>query len=79
VIELAAPVAFVGNGHVKGVECVRAELGSFDGSGRRKPVFVENSNFVIDADLVIPAVSQTWDYPFISKDEVQITSWGSLL
>lgn len=79
VIELAAPVAFVGNGHVKGVECVRAELGSFDGSGRRKPVFVENSNFVIDADLVIPAVSQTSDYPFISKDEVQITSWGSLV
>ena len=34
---------------------------------------------MIDADLVIPAVSQTSDYPFINKDEVQITSWGSLV
>jgi NADH-quinone oxidoreductase subunit F len=79
IVELASPVAFKGKGHVSGVECVKSELTTFDSSGRRRPKAIEGSNFVIEADLVIPAVSQTSDYPFINKDEVEITSWGSLV
>ena len=44
------------NGHVKGVECVKMELGEPDASGRRKPIAVEGSNFVIDADTVIMSI-----------------------
>ena len=43
-------------GHVTGIECVKMELGEPDASGRRKPVEVEGSNFVIPVDMVIMAL-----------------------
>ena len=43
-------------GHVNGIECVKMELGEADASGRRSPVAVEGSNFVIDCDTVIMAI-----------------------
>ena len=52
------PVAVIGdeNGHVKGLECVQMELGEPDDSGRRRPVEVKDSNFVLDVDAVIIAI-----------------------
>jgi len=52
------PVAVLGdqNGRVSGIECVRMELGEPDQSGRRRPVEVKGSNFVIDVDTVIIAI-----------------------
>lgn len=41
------------NGWVKGVRCIRMELGEPDASGRRRPVAVEGSEFEIEADMVI--------------------------
>ena len=41
------------NGWVKGMKCVKMELGEPDASGRRKPVEVEGSEFVMDLDAVI--------------------------
>jgi NADH-quinone oxidoreductase subunit F len=77
--QLVAPVEFVGNGSVTGVKCVRMELRGFDSSGRRKPRQVAESEFIIDADMVIPAISQHSDLPFINKDEVKVTRWGTLM
>ena len=45
-----------GNGDVKGIECVKMELGAPDASGRRRPVEIEGSNFVFDVDYVIMAI-----------------------
>ncbi len=45
-------------GFVKALECIRMELGEPDESGRRKPVPVENSNFILDVDTVIIAIGQ---------------------
>jgi len=80
-IELAAPVRFIAgsDGRVAKIECVRMELGEFDASGRRKSVLVEGSNFMIDTDMVIPAVSQYADFPFIGKDEIGLTPWGTFV
>ncbi len=52
------PVAVLGdeNGKVKGLECVRMGLGEPDESGRRRPVEVKGSNFVLDVDSVIIAI-----------------------
>jgi len=52
------PVRIVGdeNGKVVGMECVRMELGEPDESGRRRPVEIPGSNFVIDLDAVIIAI-----------------------
>ncbi|MFH1691993.1 MAG: NADPH-dependent glutamate synthase [Candidatus Omnitrophota bacterium] len=54
---LVQPKAFMSDdkGFVKGIQCLRCELGSPDASGRRKPVSVEGSDFMVEADLVIIA------------------------
>jgi glutamate synthase (NADPH/NADH) small chain len=52
------PVAVLGDekGYVKGLECVKMELGEPDESGRRRPVEIKGSNFVLDVDAVIIAI-----------------------
>ncbi len=76
---LAAPTRVIGeNGKVKGLECIRMELGEPDESGRRRPVPVEGSEFVIDADLIIAAVSQAPDMEYFKKIEgLGITRWNT--
>ncbi len=58
ILTLATPVKYVGdeNGNLIAIECVRMELGEPDESGRRKPVLINGSNFVIEADTVIEAI-----------------------
>ncbi|MBP9560624.1 MAG: FAD-dependent oxidoreductase, partial [Syntrophorhabdaceae bacterium] len=57
---LTAPVRVIGDesGWVKGIECVKMELGEPDASGRRRPVEIKGSNYVIDVDVVIVAIGQ---------------------
>jgi formate dehydrogenase beta subunit len=63
---LASPVEILGeDGHVTGVKFIRNRLGEPDASGRRTPVPIEGSEFVIKADVVIPAVSQSPDNTFL--------------
>ncbi len=79
IIELVAPVKIHGKGHVKEIECIKMELGEFDSGGRRKPNPVKGTEFRIQADLIIPAVSQYSDLPFINQDEVEVTKWGTFV
>jgi NADH-quinone oxidoreductase subunit F len=81
IIELAAPARFIPgeDGKLEKIECVRMDLRDFDASGRRRSVAVEGSNFTIDADTAIPAVSQYADFPFIGKDEIGLTPWGTFI
>jgi heterodisulfide reductase subunit A len=59
---LTAPKRIVGQeGKLSGFECLKTELGSPDESGRRRPVPVEGSEFVIPCDAVIPAIGQRTD------------------
>lgn len=44
------------NGYVTGIKCIKMELGAPDESGRRSPVEVPGSEFVIDVDTVIMAI-----------------------
>jgi len=55
---LTNPLRILGtdDGWVKGLECIRMELGEPDDSGRRRPIPIEGSEFVIDCDLVIEAI-----------------------
>jgi heterodisulfide reductase subunit A len=56
---LSAPVRILGTaGQVAGLECMKTELGPPDASGRRRPVILEGSEFVIPCDAVIPAIGQ---------------------
>jgi glutamate synthase (NADPH/NADH) small chain len=55
---LTNPVKIVGEKKVNGIECAMMELGEPDSSGRRKPITIPNSNFIIDCDQVIVAIGQ---------------------
>ena len=52
---LCNPVEIVGdeNGRVKGIKCIRMELGEPDASGRRRPIEVPDSEFILDVDTVV--------------------------
>ncbi|MDP6490911.1 MAG: FAD-dependent oxidoreductase [Kiritimatiellia bacterium] len=66
---LVSPVRYIGeNGAVTGVEFVRNELGAPDASGRRRPVPVEGSAFVVEADTVLLATGQFPDGEWIDGD-----------
>ena len=54
------------NGWVKGIKCIRMELGEPDASSRRRPVEVPGSEFVIDCDVVIMSLG-TSPNPLISS------------
>lgn len=48
-----------GKGHVQGIECIKMELGEPDDTGRRRPVEVPGSEFVLDVDTVIMSLGTT--------------------
>lgn len=79
---LVAPVKFIGDaqGHVRQMECIRMELGEPDASGRRRPVPIAGSNFVVDADVVICALGYNQDR-LIEKTTpgLNVDKWGCYL
>ena len=77
---LAAPQQItVGDDGLKSLHCMRMELGEPDRSGRRRPVPVEGSNFVIEADTIIGAIGQNTDTGFLYNDlPVRLNKWGNI-
>ncbi|MBC8401100.1 MAG: FAD-dependent oxidoreductase [Candidatus Marinimicrobia bacterium] len=77
---LTNPVrVLLSNGRVQAVECIAMQLGDVDKSGRRKPVPVPDSEFTIDADTLIMAISTEPDLSFIPEDHgFQISGWNTL-
>lgn len=55
---LTNPIRIIGDekGWVKGVECIQMELGEPDASGRRRPVPIKGSEFMLDMDTVVIAI-----------------------
>ncbi|MHC1610563.1 MAG: FAD-dependent oxidoreductase [Candidatus Methanospirareceae archaeon] len=70
IIFLANPTKILGSSRVEKIECVRMELGPPDETGRRRPVPIEGSEFVIDVDTVIPAIGQVPDLKFLEGSGV---------
>ena len=74
---LVSPTRILGkDGKVTGIECLRMELGEPDESGRRRPVPVKGSEFVVDADTIILAIGQKSDLS--GFEDVEKTSWGTI-
>ncbi len=71
--ELVIPLEMLGDekGHVRAIRCQRAELGEPDASGRRRPVPVGGSEFEIEADTVIVAVSASPN-PLLLRSEPKL-------
>jgi formate dehydrogenase beta subunit len=68
------------NNRVTAVECIRMELGEPDESGRRRPVPVEGSEFVIETDVLIPAIGQDVDLSLLPDESaVEKTKWNTIV
>ena len=76
------PAAIVGddNGWVKGMEIIKQELGEPDASGRRRPVPVEGSNYILDVETVIIAIGQSPN-PLIrhTTPGLDTQKWGGII
>jgi NADPH-dependent glutamate synthase beta subunit-like oxidoreductase len=77
---LVAPVrALKENGRLTGLECIRMKLGETDSSGRRRPVPIAGSEFTIEIDTLVPAISQRPDTAFLAKQtHLNVVSGGTL-
>jgi glutamate synthase (NADPH/NADH) small chain len=77
---LAAPVKIHGaGGKLSQIECIRMELGEPDASGRRRPVPIDGSNFMIDADAIIPAISQDVNLTTTEGIDLNLTRWKTFI
>ncbi|MEN8136323.1 MAG: NAD(P)-dependent oxidoreductase [Thermodesulfobacteriota bacterium] len=76
---LAAPVKIHGeNGKLNRIECIRMKLGECDTSGRCRPVPVEGSNFMIEADAIVPAISQDVNLGAIDGVDLELSRWNTI-
>ncbi|MDO8748352.1 MAG: NADPH-dependent glutamate synthase [Candidatus Omnitrophota bacterium] len=70
---LTQPLRILGDdkGFVRGLECQKMKLGEPDASGRKRPLPLKDSDFVLDVDTVIVAIGQTPN-PLLGKAESRI-------
>ncbi len=78
---LTTPVRVVAEkGKVVGLECIRMELGEPDASGRRRPVPVEGSEFVMPCDIAVPAIGQQVDLSLLEGlSDIEVTRWHTIV
>jgi len=76
---LVTPKKFLGEeGRVTGIECIRMKLGEPDESGRRRPIPVEGSEFIMEINIVILAIGQTPDFPSI-PEWIEVTKTNTIV
>ncbi|GAB6888854.1 FAD-dependent oxidoreductase [Desulfothermus okinawensis JCM 13304] len=71
----------VKDGKIVGVELVKMKLGEPDSSGRRRPEVVEGSEFVVDTDMLIPAIGQQIDLSWLDNEKelnIKKTKWNTI-
>ena len=79
---LTNPVRFIGDekGRVKQMELLKMELGEPDDSGRRRPVPIEGSNYLVDVNTVIIAIGNGPN-PLIPQTtpDIETKKWGNII
>ena len=68
------------NGFVKGIKCIKMELGEPDEKGRRRPIEIPNSEFILDVDTVIISIG-TSPNPLIKNttEGLNVNRWGGIV
>lgn len=79
---LTNPVKFIGddNGWVKAMECIKMELGEPDSSGRRRPVPVQGSNYIMEIDAAVVSIGNGAN-PLIPQTTpgLNVNKWGNII
>ncbi len=80
IMTLADPKRIIGeNGRVKALECLKMRLAEPDASGRRRPVPIEGSEFILEVDSVVPAIGQEYDRGHLTEEfPCRFTDWGTM-
>ncbi|MDH3314748.1 MAG: NADPH-dependent glutamate synthase [Betaproteobacteria bacterium] len=75
---LTAPVEILddGNNNVRALRCIRMELGEPDGSGRRRPVPIEGSEYDFETDMVIYAIGTNANPIMGQTSQLELNKWG---
>ena len=79
---LTNPIEILGdeNGNVAGLKCIKMKLGEPDASGRRRPIPIEGTEFVIEADMVIFALGTSPNpLVFTNAFGLERTKWGTVV
>lgn len=76
----AIPNKIIGdrNGDVKAIECIETILGKTDKTGRRKPIILKGSEFLLDVDMIVEAIGQKVDKEFIDNKDIKINTNGTI-
>lgn len=64
---LTSPKKIIGDKYVEAIECVKMTLNESAKGGRRKPVEIPNSNYIIPVDMVIKAIGQSAKAEFLNS------------
>jgi dihydropyrimidine dehydrogenase (NAD+) subunit PreT len=64
---LTSPKKIIGKNYVEGIECVKMTLSESEKGGRKKPIEIPNSNYVIPVDMVIKAIGQSAKTKFLNS------------
>ena len=64
------------DGNVRGMRCIRMELGEPDESGRRRPVPLEGSEFEFEADMVVYAIGTSANPIIGQTSKLKLNKWG---
>jgi glutamate synthase (NADPH) small chain len=79
---LTQPVRFIAgkDGRLAAIECLRMELGEPDSSGRRRPVPIEGSNFIVETDTAILGLGY-WPDPLLGETTpgLETRKWGLIV
>ncbi|MCX7956982.1 MAG: NADPH-dependent glutamate synthase [Endomicrobia bacterium] len=78
---LVQPIEFISDdkGNVKAIKCLRCELGEPDSTGRKKPIPIKGSEFIVEADLVIVAIGLQANQTLTSTvPQIRTNKWGDI-
>ncbi len=68
------------DGKVVGLELIKMELGEPDESGRRRPIPIKGSEYVLDCDIVVPAIGQAIDLKVLEGiEDIEVTRKGTIV
>ncbi len=78
---LTTPIEMLGDdqGRLKGMNCLKMQLGEPDASGRRRPVPIEGSEYILDVDIAVIAIGNGSN-PMIHQTtpDIQVNKWGNI-
>jgi len=78
---LTTPIEMIGDdeGVIKAMKCLKMELGEPDDSGRRRPVPIEGSEYILDIDVAVIAIGNGSN-PLIhqTNPEIEVNKWGNI-